>query len=916
MKWTDAIPWGFMLAALVFGIYQYVKRRRDKRLGKTAELEAEEEFIKKKQKHVEKTCEDFYSEALRAELGNIDMLGSPDIESKTVKLSAAFVSLRISEYWRSETRFGQNAHEAPVGPLEYEGKPYSTPEEVMNRAFQEYRLLLIIGDPGSGKTTLMKYYAMHCLDKDNNKCRQLGFSEQVLPIYFPLRELEFLEESGDPVSLPDSLAQWAGRRLLDIPADQFHAWLQNRNTLVLLDGLDEIGSKEKRRKVCRWIKNMSAGLKNSLFVVTSRATGYRKLDGVELQTPHLRADIMDFSIQQQEEFLQKWFRAVFLAQLAPPDIPAKQWQEQQSKLADLRSRAVIEFLKKEENKAVRDLAAAPMLLQIMAILWQKSRHIPETRLALYDAALNYLLVFRDKHKEIDPLLPVEEARRVLAPTALWMHETLKRDETPKEKMHEFMQPILNNLAGHPKALAFCEHLRDRAGLIADYDRENYIFRHKSFREYLAGIQLEKDAHQPDRVETLIAHFKEDWWDETLRFFMGKADAQTFDRFMRLFFQAPVSEQLNDNQQTLLQNLVKDALEKKIDALAACLNNDKLSENRRKYVLDCLKTVGAPGALAAIAAVDKSKWSKVNRSYAEDIVAGALVGKAATTTVEKAVMELTDSSFRNPFEDKVEYIKIPGGTYKFSDTGKIETIPDLYFCKYLVTNKRYRKFISYLEGKEKALEEILPLKLFTKKLLEFAGSIKEYSDYLGKNSREWGEKLRSRYDDDKKFNGGDQPVVEVTWYAARAYCLWLSYLQQEGGGGLYRLPTEVEWEWAAAGREPGNKLREYPWPTSKGEPSPELANYGENVGATTPVGRYPEGATPEGLMDMAGNAWEWMDNWYDEDKKYRVLRGGSWITHPGNLRFAARDNAFPRGYWPYYGFRVVCEFAPSFEKLRS
>jgi formylglycine-generating enzyme required for sulfatase activity len=60
-------------------------------------------------------------------------------------------------------------------------------------------------------------------------------------------------------------------------------------------------------------------------------------------------------------------------------------------------------------------------------------------------------------------------------------------------------------------------------------------------------------------------------------------------------------------------------------------------------------------------------------------------------------------------------------------------------------------------------------------------------------------------------------------------------------------------------------RPYPWPTDKGEPSPNLANFGQNVGATTSVGQYPEGTAPEGLIDMAGNAWEWMENYYDEDK---------------------------------------------------
>ncbi|MCU0287973.1 MAG: formylglycine-generating enzyme family protein, partial [Acidobacteria bacterium] len=88
------------------------------------------------------------------------------------------------------------------------------------------------------------------------------------------------------------------------------------------------------------------------------------------------------------------------------------------------------------------------------------------------------------------------------------------------------------------------------------------------------------------------------------------------------------------------------------------------------------------------------------------------------------------------------------------------------------------------------------------------------------------------------------------------------------------------------------------------------NYGENVGATTPVGRYPEGATPEGLMDMAGNAWEWMANWYDKDEECRALRGGSWLDPSVNLRCAARDYDYPWLVWGGSGFRVVCAFSPS------
>ena len=917
LELRDWISIGILLVALLslsLNLYLFLRRKKERKAQKIEELEIADEFNEKKKEMEARTSEEIYCAALKEELGFIDLLGSPDIESKTVTLEDAYVSLHISESWRSETRF-----ETRKNPVDHEQERRLTPEQVMKRAFQKHRVLLIIGDPGSGKTTLLKYYAVHCLDKENQKYRKLGFTQEVLPLFFPLRELEYIK--NEPVPLPRNLEKWSAKHLMDIPAERFYTWLQNRKTLVLLDGLDEINSKKHRQKVCQWIKHMCTGLKNARFVVTSRATGYRKLDGIELEMPHLRADIMDFSPDQQEDFLKKWFRAVCLTQLPPKNVSEQEWREKQEKQAEQRSRTIIKFLKREENKAVQELAAVPMLLQIMAIIWKDREFLPRTRPALYDAALNYLLEYRDRQRGIDPVLPADEARQVLAPTALWMHEELKRDEAPKEKMHGYMQPILNTLGGQPGALAFCENLRDRAGLIADCFPNHYIFRHKSFREFLSGIQLREDSHQSQRIKTLISHFKDAWWDEALRFFMSKSNANIFDRFMQLFFQSNISRQLDDNQQTLLQHLVREAPQKKIDALKESLNSDKLNNNQERYVMDCLKTIGTPEAIQAIENAKKDKWSRDNISYAEDIITEASDRGKVERVIKKPEPKklFLETSFRNSFEDNVEYIKIPGGEYKYSVSEEKVKVPDFFFCKYPVTNKRYRNFVSFLEGKESTFSGILPLELFAESLLKFAGSIEGYGDYLGKNPKKWRDKLRSGSDDDKRFNGDDQPVVYVTWYAARAYCFWLSCMDEAIKGNqrledinrlasIYRLPTEIEWEWTAGG-EPNGSVREYPWAKDKGGPSPSLANYGGHVDATTPVGRYPEGATPQGLMDMAGNVWEWMENYYDEDKDVLALRGGSWYYSDNDLRCAARNYFLPGLGSNYFGFRVLRSQSP-------
>ncbi len=124
---------------------------------------------------------------------------------------------------------------------------------------------------------------------------------------------------------------------------------------------------------------------------------------------------------------------------------------------------------------------------------------------------------------------------------------------------------------------------------------------------------------------------------------------------------------------------------------------------------------------------------------------------------------------------------------------------------------------------------------------------------------------------------DHPVVEVSWNNAVAYCNWLS----EATGKVYRLPSEAEWEKAARGTD-GHI---YPWGN---EWDARLCNSDEgDKGGTTPVGAYPDGASPYGVLDMAGNVFEWTRS-IEKDYPYNPTDGREILEAGGILGRAVRN----------------------------
>jgi len=249
-----------------------------------------------------------------------------------------------------------------------------------------------------------------------------------------------------------------------------------------------------------------------------------------------------------------------------------------------------------------------------------------------------------------------------------------------------------------------------------------------------------------------------------------------------------------------------------------------------------------------------------------------------------------SEYENRFDIGIEWVEIPSGSFQMGDNfneGNSDERPvhsvylDAYYIsKYEVTFDQYDTFC----------------------------------EETGRNKP-----------DDRGWGRGDRPVIYVDWNDAKDFCDWLS---QKTGEDIH-LPTEAQWEKAARGTD----QRRYPW--GNGEPNGNRVNFADintdfkwkdksvNDGYkyTAPVGSYPAGKSPYGVHDMAGNVWEWCQDWYDSDYydyspshnpqgpssgSPRVTRGGSWYNNASPLRSAYRYSFTPSLSNSSVGFRLCKE----------
>jgi formylglycine-generating enzyme required for sulfatase activity len=769
--------------------------------------------------------------------------------------------------------------------------------------------LAVVGDAGSGKTTLLHVIASALAAEDASAVApDLAPAlpqPRPLPVLLPLRLFEHACGQGDYARstadllrfLDDWFAEWCPD--VALPPGFLSDHVRAGRAWLLLDALDEVADPRHRQAVRNVIQNLADGFPKTRLVVTARVAGYR---GARLDDRFGVVHVRDLDDAQRERMIHAIYGGLDL-------------DDAGRRAADLVGRF-------RASEALRGLGRTPVMVWTAAVIHALRGQLPESRAALYDGYVDILLrhSFKRSHFDtasVDELSgglgwPLQERRHYLTYAAFQVHRLLE-DQPERRAVRPGSQHAVvgeDELADRVLARYFCDNLalgaseaRRRAreflglmvahsGLLYETPQGYTVGDHLTMQEFLAGCYL-GDHYQWEDEAGYRAFLGEKtgdpWWREVFILAAGYLAGQpgfaarNFLRQIAAQGATPVQElsALALAARALLQLRDQRQRPNWYDGLARDLAN-KL--HQRLYAAPAPSTGSGLGPAAA-------------RQEA-GLALGLLCGYPGQGGPE-------DPCFPHP-GSRPDFVRVAGGEFWMGDDKGRENerprhrvrLEGFEMARFPTTNAMFARFIAAGGYQERRWWE----------------AAIAHGRWAGGRVRDYrGERSQPFYWDDARYNNPAQPVVGVTWYEALAYCAWLTATLDDGH--TYGLPSEAQWERAARGRQG----RAYPWGDEWAGDHCNSAEAG--LETPSPVGLFPQGATPEGIQDMAGNVWEWTSSLYGEypyraddgredvsDTGDRVLRGGAWLSSSGDARSAIRNWNLPDLLFDNFGFR--CLIAPT------
>lgn len=718
--------------------------------------------------------------------------------------------------------------------------------------------LIVLGDPGAGKTTFLKYLALSLASGDGEK---IGLGNR-LPILLPLAAYANALQKED-IPLDEYIAGYFAGIGAHLPIGPMLAEaLQVGRTLILLDGLDEVKDLNLRNTVVERVVDFYAfhRRQGNKFVITSRIVGYRAVrpaaEGL------IECTLVDFDDNEISQFVDRWVTALEKQAQGDTAVARADAENDRAELMD----AIC------ENPGIRRLAATPLLLTILALVKRQGVTLPERRVQLYDQYISTLLSTWNRARSLSGRAPgrdLDEVQtvRILAPLALWMHQVnpgmgLVKREDLRRKLEQLFQERGDQ---NPQAAAFqfLQDVREHSALLLERGPAEYGFIHLTFEEFLSAVAI---ALQAQGNAKLIAQF--------LSSHIG--DAAWHEILLLTIAYIGIRQQLPKVAGEVIEHILREL-------------------------------PGQPGQAAVLigeAVLDT--WPSGIPPESKEQAIKALIpamqdGAVHQTLRRRAGLLLGRLGWRP--QDIGRFVEVPSGKFLYGPRKEEREIPyTFWIAKYPVTNIQFARFVLAGGYHQKELwgQDGWDWRIgaYDKRTLEAIE--RDWLDHRPPDRRN-----EPYFWHNPDLGNPIFPVVGINWFEAEAYCCWLStQIVAKPAGYTVRLATSLEWERASRGVDGG----EYPWGdgfhkenanTWETESEPASSRNG-----TTAVCTYPQGISPVGAWDMSGNVWEWTATWYDEDKRYRVVRGGSWIGYQWFARSSFCNWSIPLMFNDDLGFRIV------------